>query len=84
VTEPGQSAPTGGFLGTLLIVLGILWMLTAGACTGLFVIGGVAAMFRNGVAIEAAPALGVWLAIGLVCITPGLGLFLLGRAIRRR
>ena len=81
IMEKGAS----NFLSGLLLALGILWMLLTGGCTVFFaVIAGAMGnnLPRNG--NEAIQLLGMFGTIGLICMSPGIALIFISRAVRRR
>ncbi len=72
----------GGFIATALIVLGAIWMLLTGLCTGGFAISSL-----FGGVTDISEILGVLsfvLGVGAMCFAPGLAIWLIGRALRRR
>jgi hypothetical protein len=89
---PTPAPPSGGvksLIGGFLMVLGILWMLLCGACTLLASFGAAASLFTgassghgDAVSVDVTLVLTA-IFVGVLGATPGIGMFFIGRALRR-
>ncbi len=81
MSDPTQpQSGTRGFLATVLIVLGILWMTLTGLCTAAVF---VSSLFQ-GDPLGLLGAIPTLLLIGAICIGPGWLIWMGGKALRGR
>jgi hypothetical protein len=78
--RPYTPSPGARVFAWLLIVLGGAWTLLSGGCTLMF----LSMPFGGGGGADAWSGVAVFLAIGAVCILPGLGLLYGGWVILRK
>jgi hypothetical protein len=71
---PGDRDPVPRFIGWVLLVVGVLWMATAGVCT-------VSVLVSAGGGEEGLVLL--FAGIGLIACAAGFGIFMLGRWLAR-